>query len=82
MNKDMHISSLELRLTAVETKVSELETGQTDLEKRMIEISLDLKYLRAAQDSLNSNLNKFLWVVGGGFLAAIVGFVVRGGLII
>lgn len=82
MTKDMHISSLESRLTVIETKVSELETGQTDLEKRMIEISLDLKYLRAAQDSLNSNLNKFLWVVGGGFLAAIVGFVVRGGLII
>lgn len=82
MSKDTYITSLESRLAAVETKVSDLETGQTDLEKRMIEISLDLKYLRAAQDSLNSNLNKFLWVVGGGFLAAIVGFVVRGGLII
>jgi exonuclease VII small subunit len=82
MNKDSYTLSLESRLTAVETKVSELETGQTDLEKRMIEISLDLKYLRAAQDSLSSNLNKFLWVVGGGFLAAVVGFVVRGGLII
>ena len=76
-----HMSSLENRLTALTKRVFDLEADRTTIEKKILEISLDLKYLKASQDSLNGNLNKFLWVVGGGFLAAVVGFVVRGGLI-
>lgn len=80
MSSDEYLASLETRLTSLATRVAELEGGQTKIEKQMLEIALDLKYLKSSQDSLNSNLTKFLWIVGGGFIAALVGFIVRGGL--
>ena len=80
MSSDEYLASLETRLTNLATRVAELEGGQTKIEKQMLEIALDLKYLKSSQDSLNSNLTKFLWIVGGGFIAALVGFIVRGGL--
>lgn len=80
MSSDEYLASLESRLTTLTKRVAELEGGQTKIEKQMLEIALDLKYLKASQDSLNSNLTKFLWIVGGGFIAALVGFIVRGGL--
>jgi len=46
----------------------------------LVSIKSDLFYLRAGQDSLNNNLSKFLWILGGGFLASIVSWVLRGGL--
>ena len=80
MSSDEYLASLESRLTTLTKRVTDLEGGQTKIEKQMLEIALDLKYLKSSQDSLNSNLTKFLWIVGGGFIAALVGFIVRGGL--
>jgi hypothetical protein len=46
-----------------------------------VSIKSDLFYLRAGQDNLNSNLSKFLWIIGGGLLASIVSWVLKGGLV-
>ena len=47
---------------------------------QLVEIKSDLHYIKSGQDSLNNNLSKFLWIVGGGFIAAVITFIVKGGL--
>lgn len=75
-------SIVDERLEKLDLRVTKVEIAQTRVEKDVLGISLDLKYLRQSQDALNSNLSKFLWIVGGGFIAAIVSFVIKGGLIL
>ncbi len=70
------------RLEKLDLRVTKVEIAQTRVEKDVLGISLDLKYLRQSQDALNSNLSKFLWIVGGGFIAALVSFVIKGGLVL
>jgi predicted nucleic acid-binding Zn-ribbon protein len=50
------------------------------LEKQIIEMRTDLHYIIKNQESLSSNINKMLFIIGGGFIAAIVSFIVGGGL--
>ena len=73
---------VEDKLEKLNQRVTKVEAAQLHIEKEVLSISLDLKYLRQSQDSLNSNLTKFLWIVGGGFIAALVSFVIRGGLVL
>lgn len=76
------VASIEARLGGLFKRVSDLENKNNAIEKDILEISLDLKYLKQSQDALNANLSKFLWIVGGGFVAGVVGFIIRGGLVI
>ncbi len=73
---------VEDKLEKLNQRVTKVEAAQLHIEKEVLSISLDLKYLRQSQDSLNSNLTKFLWIVGGGFIAALVSFVIKGGLVL
>jgi predicted nucleic acid-binding Zn-ribbon protein len=50
------------------------------LEKQIVEMRTDLHYIIKNQESLSSNINKMLFIIGGGFIAAIVSFIVGGGL--
>lgn len=50
------------------------------LEKQIIEMRTDLHYIIKNQESLSSNINKMLFIIGGGFIAAIISFIVGGGL--
>lgn len=61
-------------------RIEALEKEQHRIDKIVVEIKSDLNYIKSNQESLNSNLSRFLWIVGGGFIAAIVSFIIKGGL--
>ena len=62
---------------AIQAKYIEEHHG---LEKSLVEMRSDLAHIKASQDNLNNNLNKLLFILGGGFVVAFVGWVVKGGL--
>ena len=51
------------------------------LEKEFVEMRTDMKHVRGTLDQMNANLNKLMFIIGGSFIAAIVGFIVSGGLV-
>ena len=52
-----------------------------NLEKELVEMKTDLRYIRKSQGAMTTGINKVLFIVGGGFLAAIVSFIIGGGLL-
>ena len=52
-----------------------------ELEKEMVELKTNLYYIRSGQDSMNANMTRLLFIVGGSFIAGIVSFIVKGGLV-
>lgn len=62
---------------AIQAKYIEEHHG---LEKSLVEMRSDLAHIKASQDNLNNNLNKLLFIIGGGFVVAFVGWIVKGGL--
>ena len=62
---------------AIQAKYIEEHHG---LEKSLVEMRSDITHIKASQDNLNNNLNKLLFIIGGGFVVAFVGWVVKGGL--
>lgn len=62
---------------AIQAKYIEEHHG---LEKAIVEMRSDITHIKASQDNLNNNLNKLLFIIGGGFVVAFVGWVVKGGL--
>jgi septal ring factor EnvC (AmiA/AmiB activator) len=77
---ESEITEIKNNISALQTRLDSLEREQHKLDKQLVEIKSDLNYLKSSQDSLNSNLSKFLWIVGGGFIAAVVSFIIKGGL--
>jgi|TARA_R110001606_G_scaffold102113_5_gene224210 hypothetical protein len=64
-------------IKAIQTKYIEEHHG---LERSIVEMRSDLTHIKASQDSLNANISKLLFIVGGGFIVAFVGWVIKGGL--
>lgn len=52
---------------------------KTDLA--ILSIKKDLEAIKVRQDKMIDNLQKILWIIGGGFIMAAVGWVVGGGFI-
>lgn len=61
-------------------RVTALEKNEADRNTEIALIKKDLSYIKEGQDRMNSGLNKVFWLVVAGILAAIVNFVVGGGL--
>lgn len=76
----MDPAEIKEQIVALRERLAMLEAEQHRIDKQLVEIKSDLHYIKAGQDNLNSNLSKFLWIVGGGFLAGIISWVLRGGL--
>lgn len=51
------------------------------LEKELVALKTNLSYIRSGQDSMNANMTRLLFLVGGSFIAGIVGFIIKGGLV-
>ena len=68
-------------LDALKDRMSRLEQEQHKIDIQLVSIKSDLFYLKSGQDSLNINLSKFLWIIGGGFIAALVSWIVKGGMV-
>ena len=77
----MDATEIKAELTARKDRMANLEQEQHKIDIQLVSIKSDLFYLRAGQDNLNNNLSKFLWILGGGFLASIVSWVIKGGLL-
>jgi len=73
--EDLAASLVEIR--SVQTKYIE---GHHLLEKNIVEMRSDITHIKASQDNLNNNLNKLLFIIGGGFVVAFVGWIIKGGL--
>ena len=69
----MEDSVMEERLRQMDKEIAEIKTNIA-----VMQVSLTM--VRESLDSLNSNLAKILWIIGGGFLTALVGWVVSGQL--
>lgn len=76
----MESDDIKEQIVALKERLAFLEQEQHRIDIQLVEIKSDLHYIKSGQDNLNSNLSKFLWIVGGGFLAAVVSFVIKGGL--
>lgn len=73
--EDLAVEISEIR--ALQSKYIEEHYG---LEKSIVEMRSDITHIKASQDNLNNNLNKLLFIIGGGFVVAFVGWIVKGGL--
>lgn len=81
-------NALKEEIDALKQSVEQIRSTQSmyvnehhKLEKQIIEMRTDLHYIIKNQENLSSNINKMLLIIGGGFIAAIVSFIVGGGLI-
>ena len=52
------------------------------LEKEVVAIKTDLSYILKGQESMNANMTRLMFIVVGSFVAALVGFIVKGGLVL
>jgi hypothetical protein len=50
------------------------------MDKRLALLEQKVDQIDENVRNINSSLSKILWIVGGGFIMAIVGWVLRGGL--
>jgi L-arabinose isomerase len=50
------------------------------MDKRLALLEQKVDQIDKNVNSINSNLSKILWIIGGGFLVAAVGWVLKGGL--
>jgi|TARA_B110000908_G_C10164336_1_gene407599 hypothetical protein len=62
-----------------------MSEGQVEERLRTIELNNALLAQEVAQlhqdiDALNSGVGRGLWIIGGGFIAAFVGWIVSGGM--
>ena len=74
------IESLAADISEMRSIQNKYIEGHHELEKNIIEMRSDITHIKASQDNLNNNLNKLLFIVGGGFVVAFVGWIVKGGL--
>jgi len=68
------------QISALKERLAFLDQEQHRIDIQLVEIKADLDYIESGEDSFNSSLSKFLWIVGGVFLAAVVSFIIKGGL--
>tara|TARA_R110000782_G_scaffold210163_1_gene298255 strand:- start:403 stop:639 length:237 start_codon:yes stop_codon:yes gene_type:complete len=76
----MEVVEMKEQLDFLKGRITQLEQEQHRIDMQLVEIRSDLGYIRSGQDSLNENLSRFLWIFGGGFVMALVGFIIKGGL--
>lgn len=78
---------LEKGLTELAREVADIRSTQAryaeehhELEKAIVEMRSDITHIKASQDDLNNNINKLLFIIGGGFVVAFVSWIIKGGL--
>jgi|TARA_R110000851_G_scaffold130962_3_gene264698 chromosome segregation ATPase len=74
------ISDLAADISEIKATQSKYIEEHHNLEKSIVEMRSDLAHIKSSQDSLNTNITKLLFIIGGGFIVAFVGWVIKGGL--
>jgi TolA-binding protein len=73
------LASLESKVASLDLQTQRLLNEQHAMDKQLVEIRSDLKYIKSGQDSLNNNLAKVLWLFGGVFVTSFGVFILKGG---
>lgn len=78
---------VEKELEDLKSAIAEIKETQAkyvrehhQLELKLLEMRGDIHYIKENQDKLLGNLNKVLFIIGGGFIAAAVTWIVGGGM--
>ena len=53
-----------------------------DLEKVVIELKTDVRYILKGQDAMNANFTRFMFIIVAILASAIGGFIIKGGLFV
>jgi hypothetical protein len=64
----------------MENEVKELRTEIVGLKVQQAAINVKLDNLSEKLEKFNTGINRGLWIVGGGFLAALTTWITGGGL--
>ncbi len=64
---------MEERLRQMDKEIAEIKTNIA-----VMQVSLTM--VKDSLDSLNANLARILWIIGGGFLASLTGWILSGQL--
>ncbi len=75
------LSEVRNRLTILEERYSQIISKHFNLEKELTLMQRDISYIREGQDKISSGVNKVLWAVGLALLAAVMSFIIQGGLV-
>jgi len=65
----------------LEARVRSLEKTNSDLNTEIQVMKNDLAYIKSTLESWNSGIGKFIFILGGGLLSALVAWIVGGGLV-
>ena len=57
-------------------------TEHHKLGTEVVAIKTDRSYIRKGQETMNANMTRLMFIVAGSFVAALVGFIVKGGLVL
>jgi len=74
------IENLEVDMREVKANQINYMGKHHELDKEMVGLKTDMTYVRESVAKITSNTNYLLLTVVGGFLLAIVTFIVKGGL--
>ena len=77
---EKEIADLTKEIASIRGVQAKYIEGHHELERNLVELRSDITHIKASQDNLNTNLNKLLFIIGGGFVVAFVSWVVKGGL--
>jgi hypothetical protein len=66
--------------TKEDTRYQELKDANHKMELDIVEMKGDIKTIKESQERLNNNISKVLFIIGGGFIMAMIGFITKGGL--
>jgi uncharacterized protein (DUF3084 family) len=84
MSDELEYINREIRDLKADVKV--IEQQQHDhasefhkIDKDVVQVQTDVKYIRQSQDSLNLNLNRIMLILVGSIITAVITFIVKGG---
>ena len=74
------IKALKAILDQRQTKIDEHDKEIAELRTQIAVLVIKQEALIQKLDGFSSGINRGLWIIGGGFIAAFVAWIVRGGL--
>ncbi len=74
------LNSLRIEIASLKATQSELVQNQHRVELQMAAMAANLQYIKEAQERSAAMFRQILFIIGGGFIAAAVAWVVGGGL--
>ena len=69
------------QLQELKADLKTIKTQQQDIANRLIALEINRESDRKELDSFKGGVSRGLWMIGGGFIVAFVGWITRGGLV-